>query len=185
MTSDGRAGCTHDRRCNALILLSTFASPRRGDATALRRCDLDLDAHVRVRPAYAERSTGGMLLGPPKSKPGRRIVSMPDAIIAALREHPLVLVKDGYGARPDGGQPALRRSAHKHQISPLRAPEAVTAAIKIVVQNGSLRWRAKIQVALRDGLPASLRPRLTEFTAADMAWPKSCPARDARPCPHA
>lgn len=61
MTSDGRADCTHDRRCYALILLATFASPRRGEATALRRCDLDLDAHVRVRPAYAERSTGEML----------------------------------------------------------------------------------------------------------------------------
>jgi len=59
MTSDGRADCTYDRRCYALILLSTFASPRRGEATALRRSDPDLDAHVRVRPAYAERSTGG------------------------------------------------------------------------------------------------------------------------------
>lgn len=34
MTSDGRADCTHDRRCCALILLATFASPRRGQATA-------------------------------------------------------------------------------------------------------------------------------------------------------
>jgi hypothetical protein len=77
-----------------------------------------------------------MLLGPPKSKPGRRIVGMLDAIIAALREHLSLFVKDDYGARPAGGQHALRRSAHRHQISPLRAPEAATAAIKIVVQNG-------------------------------------------------
>ena len=49
-----------------------------------------------------------MLLGPPKSKPGRRIVGMPDTIIAALREHLSVFVKDDYGARPAGGQPALR-----------------------------------------------------------------------------
>jgi len=32
---------------------------------------------------------------------------------------------------------------------------------------GSLRGRAKSQVALRDRLPVSLRPRPTEFTAAD------------------
>ena len=32
---------------------------------------------------------------------------------------------------------------------------------------GSLRGRAKIQVALRDRLPVSLGPRLAEFTAAD------------------
>jgi hypothetical protein len=77
MTSDGRADCTHGRRCYALILLATFASPGRGEATALRRCDLDLDAHVRVRPAYAERSTGEMLSGSPKSKAGRRIAGIP------------------------------------------------------------------------------------------------------------
>jgi hypothetical protein len=61
---------------------------------------------------------------------------MADAIIAALREHLPVFIKDDYEAKPAGGQPALRRSAHRHQISPLRAPEAATAAIKIVVQNG-------------------------------------------------
>ena len=32
---------------------------------------------------------------------------------------------------------------------------------------GSLRGRAKTQVALRDGLPVGLRPRLAQFTAAD------------------
>ena len=36
MTSDGCAGCTHDRRCYALLLLATSASPRRGEATALK-----------------------------------------------------------------------------------------------------------------------------------------------------
>jgi hypothetical protein len=36
MTSDGRAGCTHDRRCCALVLLATFATPRRDEATALK-----------------------------------------------------------------------------------------------------------------------------------------------------
>ena len=43
---------------------------------------------------------------------------------------------DDHGARPAGGQPALRRFAHRHQISPLRTPEAATGAIEIVVQNG-------------------------------------------------
>jgi hypothetical protein len=31
MTSDGRAGCTRDRRRCALILLATSARPRRGN----------------------------------------------------------------------------------------------------------------------------------------------------------
>jgi integrase len=57
--TDGRADYDHDRRYRALVLLATFASLRWGEATALRRCDLDLAAGiVRVRAAYAERSTG-------------------------------------------------------------------------------------------------------------------------------
>jgi integrase len=70
-----------------------------GEATALRHCDLDLQAAtVKVRAAYVERSTGEMLLGPPKSKAGRRIVGIPDAIIPALRAHLSVFVKDEPGA---------------------------------------------------------------------------------------
>jgi integrase len=88
MASDGRADCTHDRRFYALVLLATFASLRWGEATALRRCDLDLNTRtVRIRAAYVERSTGEMLLGPPKSKAGRRVVGVPDAIVPALRDH--------------------------------------------------------------------------------------------------
>jgi Phage integrase family len=99
MASDGRADCTHDRRFYALVLLATFTSLRRGEATALRRCDLDLEtATVRIRTAYVERSTGEMLRGPPKSKAGRRIVGIPDAIIPALRAHMSVFVKDEPGA---------------------------------------------------------------------------------------
>ena len=81
------------------MLLATFASLRWGEATALRRCDLDLEARtVRVRAAYVERSTGEMLLGPPKSKAGRRVVGVPDAIIPTLRDHLSVYVKDEPGA---------------------------------------------------------------------------------------
>jgi integrase len=94
LTLGGRADCTHDRRFHALVLLATFASLRWGEATALRRRDLDLDAGtVRVRAAYVERSTGEMLLGPPKSKAGRRVVGVPAAIIPALRQHLAIFVK--------------------------------------------------------------------------------------------
>lgn len=75
MSLDGRADRNHDRRYRALVLLATFASMRWGEATALRRCDIDLDAGtVRVRAAYAERSTGELILGPPKSRASRRVV---------------------------------------------------------------------------------------------------------------
>ena len=86
IASDGRTECTHDRRFYA-PLLATFTRLRWGEAAALRRCDLDVEAAmVRVRTAYMERSTGEMLLGPHKSKAGRRIVGILDAIIPALRD---------------------------------------------------------------------------------------------------
>ncbi|WP_219601766.1 tyrosine-type recombinase/integrase [Nonomuraea indica] len=88
MGTDGRADSIQDRRFRALILLATFASLRWGEVSALRRSDLDLEAAtVRVRAAFVERSTGELVLGPPKSKAGRRVVGIPQAIIPTLREH--------------------------------------------------------------------------------------------------
>jgi len=98
MADDGRTDCTYDRRFYAL-LLATFASLRWGEATALRRSGLDLNARtVRIRAAYVERSTGEMLLGPPKSKAGRRIVGIPAAITPDLTQHLAIYVKDEPGA---------------------------------------------------------------------------------------
>jgi Site-specific recombinase XerC len=95
---DGKADCMHDQRFRAFILLATFASLRWGEVTALTRDDIDLTAGtVRVRVAYIERSTGEMVLGPPKSRAGRRVVGIPKAIVPALREHLETYVK------PEGG----------------------------------------------------------------------------------
>ncbi len=84
------------------------ASParRRGwPASGPGRGNVDLQAHsVRVRAAYVERSTGEMVLGPPKSRAGRRIVGIPDAIIPALREHLGIFVRDEPGALVFPGQ---------------------------------------------------------------------------------
>lgn len=53
-----------------------------------------------------------MIVGPPKSKAGRRVVGIPQAIIPVLREHLAVYTKDDPGAlvfpAPKGGP--LRRS---------------------------------------------------------------------------
>ena len=93
MGKEGRADYECDRRYRALVLLATFTSLRWGEATALRRCDLDLAAGiVRVRLAYAERSTGELVVGPPKSRAGRRIVGIPSSIIPAVREHLILFV---------------------------------------------------------------------------------------------
>ena len=76
----------------ALVLLATFASLRWGEATALRRCDMDLRAGT-VRSARLRRAVKrSIVLGPPKSKAGRRMVGFPTVIIPALREHLSVFV---------------------------------------------------------------------------------------------
>jgi len=90
MAEDGRADCTHDRRFRAMVLLATFASLRWGEVTALSRCDLDLQAGtVRIRAAFTQRRSysSAIILGPPKSRAGRRVVGIPKAIIPALEQH--------------------------------------------------------------------------------------------------
>ena len=122
MADDGHADCNHDRRYLALVLLATFASLRWGEVIALRRRDLDLEAGiVRIRAAYVERSTGELLLGPPKSRAGRRVVGIPDAIVPVLREHLSVFVKDEPGALVfpgQQGQPLWRSNFSKMSAWP-------------------------------------------------------------------
>jgi integrase len=48
--------------------------------------------------AIVERSTGEILIGPPKSKAGRRVVGIPRAIVPVLREHLSRYVRDEPGA---------------------------------------------------------------------------------------
>jgi integrase len=99
MTEDCRADCLHDGRYRAFVLLATFASLRWGELTALRRCDIDLTSgSVRVRAAYIERSMGELVLGPPKSKAGRRTVGIPHAIVPMLRKHLSLYVGPDPGA---------------------------------------------------------------------------------------
>jgi integrase len=74
-------------RFRALVLVTTFASLRWGEAIALRRCDVDMDAEtVSIRHQYVELS-GQLVIGPPKSRAGTRTVGIPATIVAELREH--------------------------------------------------------------------------------------------------
>ena len=75
-------------RLGPLVLVAAFGSLRWGEATALRRCDVDSTAGtVRVQVAYVELRDGSMVLGPPKSRAGVRMVSLPAAVVAQLAGH--------------------------------------------------------------------------------------------------
>jgi integrase len=100
-------------RWRAFILLTTFASLRWGEITALTRAEVDLvNCEVRIRRQFLERSTGVVEVGPPKSRAGSRTVSFPELILPDLQEH----LEKFSGSGRDGlvfcalkGQP-LRRS---------------------------------------------------------------------------
>jgi integrase len=67
------------RRFRVPILLATFASLRWGEAIALRRCDLDLEARtVSIRRQYVE-TNGFLMIAPPKSRAGIRTLASGNA----------------------------------------------------------------------------------------------------------
>lgn len=74
-------------RWRALVLLAAFAHLRWGELAALRRNCLNLGARtVQVRASQAEVGSE-LILGPPKSKAGERIVTFPAVIVPALQHH--------------------------------------------------------------------------------------------------
>lgn len=74
-----------DRRFRTLILVTAFASLRRGEVTALRRQDVAPDGStVRVAIAHTEVKGRGLVVGPPKSRASVRTVAIPAAIRAEL-----------------------------------------------------------------------------------------------------
>jgi integrase len=70
------------------VILSLFAGLRRGELLALRWCHVDLDRKVlHVREALEETRTHGILIKTPKSKAGRRDISLPEIVVETLSEH--------------------------------------------------------------------------------------------------
>jgi integrase len=107
---------TVPERYRALVLLGTFASLRWGELAGLRRIHLDLDGGVvRIVSVLAERDGGQLLENTPKSRAGRRIVSIPLEIIPDLRVHLDTFAEPGPDGRvfvgPKGG--SLRRSGFR------------------------------------------------------------------------
>jgi integrase len=75
-------------RFRTMILVTTFASLRFGEVTALQRCDVDVAAGtVRVRQAYSEVKGKGLVLGLPKSRAGVRTVAIPRMVAMLLADH--------------------------------------------------------------------------------------------------
>ena len=137
------------------VFPAAFASLRWGEAIALRRCDLDLaTGAVRVRAAFTERSTGQIVLGPPKSRAGRLVVGIPGVILPALIEHLAIFT----GPEPDAlvfpgpmGGP-LRRGNFNRQAA---RPQAMTAIGASGLHFHDLRFRERLGGDQRSRAPGS------------------------------
>ena len=71
-----------------LVLLAAFASLRWGEITALRRCDIDIQAGtVTIARQHVQLDTGGLVVTAPKSRASARTVAIPATILPAIRGH--------------------------------------------------------------------------------------------------
>ena len=87
-------------------MLALFAGLRLGEVLALRWSRVDLDGKVvQVREALESTKAHGVRFKVPKSKAGRRDITLPDILVEALREHRKAVLemrmKLGAGRLPD------------------------------------------------------------------------------------
>lgn len=76
------------RAMYARAITALFTGMRRGEVLALRWSNVDLDAKViRVREALEETKAHGLQVKAPKTRAGRRDVSLPAIVVDALRDH--------------------------------------------------------------------------------------------------
>jgi integrase len=77
------------RAIYAMAITALFTGMRLGEVLALRwrNADIDNARMIYVREALEETKAHGIRFKPPKTKAGRRDLTLPDIVIDALREH--------------------------------------------------------------------------------------------------
>jgi integrase len=93
-------------RLRAPAMTALFTGARLGEVLALRWNRVDLDAKViQIREALEPTKAHGIRFKPPKSKAGRRDITLPNILVDALREHRKeqleLRIKLGAGKLPD------------------------------------------------------------------------------------
>jgi len=74
-------------RLRAMVLLQAWCALRFGEATELRRKDVDLKNGVLHIRRGVVRADGRMIVGEPKSEAGKRDVAVPPHLVPVLRDH--------------------------------------------------------------------------------------------------
>jgi integrase len=113
-----------------LVLVAAFASLRWGEITALRRCDIDVEAGtVTITRQHVQLDKGGVVVTAPKSRASACTVAVPAAILPALRAHLHGCVGHSPGSLVFTGSRGgvLRRSNFRRAVKWSQTVEAVGA----------------------------------------------------------
>ncbi|WP_319798768.1 tyrosine-type recombinase/integrase [Nitrobacter sp.] len=158
-------------RLQALGMIGLLTGARLGEVLALRWGRVDLDRKViEIREALEQTQKYGIRCKPPKSRAGRRDISMPDALVDALREYRKerqeISLKMGVGKLPDDallfakpdGQPRAPSSVSRswgdamgigyHALRHTHASQLIDAGVDIVTISKRL-GHAKPDITLR------------------------------------
>jgi integrase len=77
-----------NRSLYPIVFTALGTGMRRGELLALRWKDVDLDgATLRVEQSLEQTKRGGLVFKAPKTRHGRRSISLPASVVAVLREH--------------------------------------------------------------------------------------------------
>lgn len=143
-------------RYRLLVLLATFAQLRFGELVALRRDSIDLDAmELRVRKATAELQDGSQLDVDPKSRAGKRPISLPAALRTDIEWHLEHFAQPGRTGRlfvgPQGGIPRRRNFNRVWRAAVRRAgiPDEIDLHLHDLRHTGST-WTAQSGATLKE-----------------------------------
>lgn len=148
----------------ALVHVLAWCALRIGEATELRRRDIDLARRTITVARSVSRSVSGSgyRIGEPKSDAGRRTVTIPDFVADMLREH--------MKAQRVTGPDALVFSTRKGTTAYAAAQRAITKALAAIerpdVRVHDLRHTGQVLAAQSGATLAELRARLGHSTVA-------------------
>jgi integrase len=132
-------------RYRAMVLVMAWGTLRIGEASGLRRIDVNLDAGTIRVENNAVQVLGRPLEGPPKTKAGRRSMTLPPSVIDDLGAHLDRQAGSKYVFGPSGERPLLaddwrirywRRAVLAAELSPLRPHDLKHTGVALLALAG-------------------------------------------------
>jgi len=134
-----------ERRYRAMVLVMAWGTLRIGEASGLRRSDVNLDAGTIRIENNAVQVLGRPVEGPPKTRAGRRSMTMPASIVEELACHLDRQPGTKYVFGPSGERPLLAddwrtrpwcRAVLAAQLNPLRPHDLKHTGVALLALAG-------------------------------------------------